>query len=241
MLNLRGPALSRSIRDYIKDYIVSHNLKAGDPLPSEGQLAEALGVSRSPVREAVKALQSLGIIEARRGEGLFVREWNFDPVLETLHYGMRISPKTLGELYQIRVWLEVSVIVEAVRRITDDQITDLEIVMLKWERAVRAGESYVQFDQAFHEHIFAVLGNETLVRFFKVFWAAFDNFGDNAILSSDPERTLKQHQEIMAAIKSKEPQLAQQKLQTSFIDFQKRIAGIEAKSQRENEATTART
>ena len=54
--NLRSPSLSRSVRDYIKDYIISNNLKAGDSLPSEGQLSEELGVSRSPVREAVKAL-----------------------------------------------------------------------------------------------------------------------------------------------------------------------------------------
>lgn len=229
MINLRGPALSRTIRDYIKDYIVGHNLKAGDPLPSEGQLADELGVSRSPVREAVKALQSLGIIEARRGEGLFVREWNFDPVLETLHYGMRISPKTLGELYQIRVWLEMSVIEEAVEHMSDDQLTELEIVMLRWERAVRAGEAYVHFDQAFHEIIFSVLNNNTLVKFFTVFWVAFNNFGGEEILSPDPEHTLQQHQAILQAIKGRDAATARQHLQTSFIDFQKRIQAIEAR------------
>lgn len=230
MTRMRGPALSRSIRDYIKDFIVTNKLKAGDPLPPEGQLADELGVSRSPVREAVKALQSLGIIEARHGEGLFVREWNFDPLFETLHYGMRISPRTLSELYQIRVWLEMSVIGEAVKQITDSQITDLEIVMLRWSQAVRAGESYVQFDQAFHENIFAVLNNITLVKFFKVFWAAFESFGDNAILSSDPEHTLKQHQDILAAIKNRDGDLAQEMLQTSFVDFQERIEEIAAQS-----------
>ena len=79
---LRGPALSEAIRDYIKDYIIENKLKAGDSLPPETQLVETLGVGRSSVREAVKALQSLGIVEIRRGNGLYVRETNFDAMLE---------------------------------------------------------------------------------------------------------------------------------------------------------------
>ncbi len=69
-LPLRGPALHEAVRDYIKQYILDRKLKPGDPLPPEGQLAQELGVGRSSVREAVKALQSLGIIEARQGNGL---------------------------------------------------------------------------------------------------------------------------------------------------------------------------
>ena len=115
----RIPALSKEIQGHIKDYIIENGLMAGDSLPSEGKIAEMLGVSRSPVREAVKALQSLGIIEAKQGEGLYVREWNFDPVLETLNYGMRISINTLKELYQIRQWLEIAVIGDIVKQISE--------------------------------------------------------------------------------------------------------------------------
>ena len=124
---VRDPALGQVIQNHIKDYIIENELKAGDPLPSEGRIAENMGVSRNSVREAAKALQSLGIIEARKGEGLFVREWNLDPVLETLNYGMRISGRTLQELYQIRVWLEVSVIDIVIAKITDQELLELDI------------------------------------------------------------------------------------------------------------------
>lgn len=227
--SLRTPALSQSIRDYIKDYIVANNLKAGDPLPSEGQLADELGVSRSPVREGVKALQSLGIIEARHGEGLFVREWNFEPVLETLNYGMRINPKTLAELYQIRVWLEMAVIGDAVKKISDDEITELDILMLKWEQAININEPYVEFDQNFHELIFGVMKNDTLVKLFKVFWVAFENYGNvDLLMAPDPQRVIKEHLDVLEAVKLRNPDLARKSLLQQFIGFKERIDEIAA-------------
>ncbi len=69
----RRPALNELIRDYVKQHILDHGLSAGDPLPSETQLAQELGVGRSSAREAIKALQSLGVVEVRHGEGLYVR------------------------------------------------------------------------------------------------------------------------------------------------------------------------
>ena len=94
--SLRGPALYTSIRDYIKEYILEHDLKPGDSLPPEGQLVEDLGVGRSSVREAVKSLQSVGIVDVRQGNGLYVRELNFDPMLETFLFGMQFDPHTLA-------------------------------------------------------------------------------------------------------------------------------------------------
>ena len=221
--NLRTPSLSRSIMDYIKDYIVANNLQAGDPLPSEGQLAEELGVSRSPVREAVKSLQSLGIIEARHGEGLFVREWNFDSLLETFDYGMRINPKTLAELYQIRVWLEVAIIGDAIKKISEDDIAEIEILMLRWKQKINAGESYIECDEEFHERLFGVLDNITLVKLFKVFWSAFDNYDEELVLAPDPQRVIKEHQDVFEAVKQRDPDLARQMLLIQFEGFEERI------------------
>jgi DNA-binding FadR family transcriptional regulator len=231
--NLRTPALSQSIRDYIKDYIVENELQAGDPLPSEGQFAEDLGVSRSPVREAVKALQSLGIIEARHGEGLFVREWNFDPVLETLTYGMRINPRTLAELYQIRVWLEMAVIGDAVKQISATEIAELDLLMLRWEQAFNASEPYLEFDQRFHEIIFGVMNNETLLKLFEVFWIAFENYGNvDLLMAPDPHRVIKEHQDVVEAIKLRNPDLARKELMQQFIGFGERINEIVTDSKR---------
>jgi DNA-binding FadR family transcriptional regulator len=234
MNNTAGIALSESIRGHIKDYIVAHSLRAGDPLPGEGQLAKLLGVSRSPVREAVKALQSLGIVEAKQGRGLFVREWNLDPMLETLNYGMRISPRTLAELYQIRVWLEMAVIGDVIKRISDADITELQILMLRWERAVKSGEPYVEYDEAFHQVIIGVMENDTLLKFFKVFWLAFDDYGDSELVAHDAEAVLAEHQLVLEAIKKRDPIQARRTLLQQFAGFEERISEILAQTESED-------
>ncbi|MWR20550.1 GntR family transcriptional regulator, partial [Helicobacter pylori] len=94
--SLRQPVISEAVRDYIKEYIFAHNLQPGSPLLPESQLVEELGVSRSSVREAVKALQSLGLIEVRRGDGLYVRATNFDAITEILSFNLRLNPNMLA-------------------------------------------------------------------------------------------------------------------------------------------------
>ncbi len=114
---LRTPALSRAIQDQIKQYITERRLRPGDALPPETQLAADLGVSRGSVREAIKALESLGIVEVRHGNGIFVREFNFDSVLELLSYGLVFDRSKITEILQIRKWLEAAAIGEAVKLI----------------------------------------------------------------------------------------------------------------------------
>ena len=84
----RPPLLHVTVQESLRDYIESNGLKAGDPLPPETFLAQQLGVGRNSVREAIKALESLGILETRRGVGVFVKEFSFQPLLDNLAYGL---------------------------------------------------------------------------------------------------------------------------------------------------------
>lgn len=231
----RSPSLSVVAQNHIKDYIIEHNLKPGDPLPAEGEFAQELGVSRGPVREAVKSLESLGIIEVRHGEGLFVREWNFDPVLATLQFGMRVSPETLVELYQIRKWLEIAVIGDAVKRITDDELIQLDILMLQWERAMKAGEAYIQYDEEFHRIILGTLQNQTLMKLFSSFWLAFNSQNRAELYSHDHRGVIDAHRKVVQAIKNRDPEGARQALKQQFLGFQERIRKIVDEEQRQQQ------
>src|SRR5215471_3539788 len=75
---LKRTPLLHQIQEEIKGYVIRNNLRPGDPLPSEGDLARQLGIGRNSVREAVKSLEVLGILEARAGSGLFVKSFSFD-------------------------------------------------------------------------------------------------------------------------------------------------------------------
>ncbi|MFN8411947.1 MAG: FadR/GntR family transcriptional regulator [Anaerolineales bacterium] len=221
--SLRGPALYKAIRDYIKQYILEHDLKPGDPLPPEGQLVEDLGVGRSSVREAVKSLQSVGIIDVRQGDGLYVRELNFDPMLEAFNFGIKFDPNTLAELLQIRIWLEVSVIGDAVAYLTDEDITKLEVVLKEWEVRVRDGEEYSDLDESFHEIVYGVLGNQTLMNLFSAFWIAFTNLDNEITHDADPVSVLHFHQTILDAIRDRDSNLARKRLLQHFDHIKKRI------------------
>ena len=221
--SLRGPALYTAVRDYIKRYILEHDLKPGDPLPPEGQLVEDLGVGRSSVREAVKSLQSVGIVEVRQGDGLYVRELNFDPMLEAFIFGMKFDPNTLAELLQIRTWLEVSVIGDAVGHLNTEDLIKLESVLKEWEERVRSGEEYSDLDEAFHQIIYGVLNNQTLMNLFSAFWIAFTHLENEITHDTDPESVLQFHRSILDAIRTRDPDMTRKQLLQHFDNIKKRI------------------
>ncbi len=220
---LRGPALYKAIRDYIKQYILEHDLKPGDPLPPEGQLVEDLGVGRSSVREAVKSLQSVGIVDVRQGDGLYVRELNFDPMLEAFIFGMQFDPTTLAELLQIRIWLEVSVIGDAVEHLTDVDIAKLESILDEWERRVQAGEEYSDLDESFHQIIYGVLHNQTLMNLFSAFWTAFTNLDAEITRDAEPASVLQFHRSIVDAIRARDAESTRRRLAEHFQHIKGRI------------------
>jgi DNA-binding FadR family transcriptional regulator len=219
---LKGPALYKAVCDYIKKYILENNLRPGDPLPPEGQLADDLGVGHSSVREAVKSLQSLGIIEVRRGNGLFVRELNFDPMLETFLFGLQFNPETMAELLQVRIWLEVAVIGDVVEHIQSGELQKLEVILNKWEQRVQAGEEYADLDESFHQTIYGVINNPTLMKLFSVFWIVFVSLENQVTHDPDPQEVLDSHRSILEAIKAHDSALTRKRLTQHFDSIKKR-------------------
>lgn len=237
-LNLRGPALSQAVRDYIKDYIIKHKLHAGDPLPSENHLAEQLGVGRSSVREAVKSLQSLGIVEARHGNGLYVREWNLDPVLETLEYGLRFNTRSLGELLDIRIWLELSIMADAIDRIEPATIAELEAIIDGWQAHIESGVLIdASWDERFHSTLYGSVGNETMLKLFKVFWIALTTFDPDPPTLERKLQMVAHHRAILDAVKAGDVELAKKCLYDSYLPLrtliQNRMASKATKPQPE--------
>ncbi|HAL62537.1 MAG TPA: GntR family transcriptional regulator [Chloroflexi bacterium] len=218
------PKLSGAISAYLTEFIINNDLGPGDPLPPETRLAHELGVGRSSVREAVKALQTLGFIEVRHGDGLYVREYNFDPVVETLTYGLRWDPTTFSELLQIRVWLETAVIGDAVKQIREERVQQLDDIMETWARKVEAGQPYAEDDRRFHRVLYEPLDNTTLIKLLDVFWIAFANVGIEDITKDlDPAETLHAHQAILEAVRAGDASLARRRLVQSFSHLRKRI------------------
>ncbi len=221
----RGPVLNRVIQDQIKRYITENRLGAGDLLPPEGQLAADLGVSRGSVREAVKSLESLGIVEVRHGDGVRVRAFNFDSVFELLSYGLVFDPVRAAEVLEIRVWLEVAAVADAVRRISDAELAEMDALLDRWEQKAALGGDASADDRGFHRMLYSSLGNESLMGLIDIFWVIYHSLPVQSIgTDRQPLATVRAHRELLAAIRARDVVQATQHMRDHFHNLEARMA-----------------
>lgn len=197
----RAEPLHKSVQDAIRQYILDHDLKPGDPMASELELARRLGVSRNSVREAVKSLQSLGVLESRHGSGLFVRAFSWDPLLDNLAYDLMRDMRALAELLEIRRILELGMVGQAVRRLTAAQRTDLTGLLDRMKARAALGEGFPEEDREFHRVLFRELGNVTFLRLLDIFWLAFRRAAESEtdLVDVEPKDTYEGHLRIFEA------------------------------------------
>lgn len=221
----RPPPLHVSVRDSLRRYIEDNRLAAGDPLPPESELAQQLGVGRNSVREAIKALESLGVLETRRGVGVFVKAFSFQPLLENLAYGLQISLREVEELREVRRVLETGLIGRTIAMVGADDLAALREITERMRVKAEAGESFAEEDQSFHRLLFRCQDNATLSALIDVFWMAFYKASDFANLANPtPLATWRDHHEIVEAIAAKDVDLARQRLDAHYSGIQRVLA-----------------
>ena len=223
--SVRGQTLNKMAQDRVKEFITSRRLKPGDPLPPEAQLAADLGISRGPMREAIRSLESLGIVEIRHGTGIFVREFNFDSMMDLLSYGLFFDHNRIADVCKLRKWLETAAIGEVIERITAKDIAHIEAVFERWEQRIAAHEPTAEEDRAFHKLLFAVLGNPSLSALIDIFWVLFHAVpGGTVTTDLQHTTTIQDHRDILAAVQVRNAKRARQCIEQHFLGIEERIA-----------------
>ncbi len=224
----RPPLLYQSVQDAIKAHIFDNGIRPGDPLPPETELARQLGVSRNSVREAVKALESTGILESRRGSGVFVREFSFEPLLDNLPYGLMVDVHDVAELLEIRRILELAKIGDAIERLTDEQLATFDALLAEMQKKAETGKSFPSEDRRFHQLLFQNLGNRMLLKLIDVFWLALSHAA-RSLYGVDPKPliTYRNHAAIVEALAAGDASAAQAALDVHYDDIRDRLAQIE--------------
>ncbi|MDQ0471700.1 FadR/GntR family transcriptional regulator [Labrys wisconsinensis] len=213
----RPPLLHVSVQESLKAYIDEAQLKPGAALPPEGELAQRLGVSRNSVREAIKALESVGIIETRRGIGVFVRDFSFDPLLDHLPYGLGRELRDVGDVLQIRCTLEFGLIADCVTAIGEADLAALRLTLDAMRAKAERGEAFPEEDQQFHRLLFRCLGNRVLDRLIEIFWVAFHKAsGFFSLGNPDPIATWRDHEEIYDAVVARDAVRARDRLERHY-------------------------
>ena len=98
--------LNQVIQDRLKAFIKENSLRPGDKLPTEAELATEIGVSRTAVREALRGLETLGIIDVQKGSGRYLKKVVFSEIIDDLAYNLELSSANLVDLLEIRAVLE---------------------------------------------------------------------------------------------------------------------------------------
>lgn len=147
----------------IKELIVSGELRPGDRLPKERELAAQLGLSRNSLREAVRGLTLIRVLDVRQGDGTYVTSLQPEVLLEALSFAVDLaSDQTIAELFEVRRLLEPAATALAASRIGEEPLAELDALTAgMWHSS--SAEELVRDDLDFHEKIVQATGNETLV------------------------------------------------------------------------------
>jgi len=194
--------LTENIIAAIIEYASSNSSKVGDRLPSERELASALKVSRPLLREALRKMESLNLIEVLAGKGIFIKA----PLKNDMSYLIlhidQGKDKVL-EILKIRRVLEKFAVEEAIRNITDEEIRELEKRVNFLEEKQRRGDESREENWAFHSIIYRSVGNKFLfdildgLKEFHLFWE------DPFECPSFADKTYSFHRELFKGIKER--------------------------------------
>ena len=190
---------SKATMDAIKSYILEQRLKPGDPLPTEVQLCEHLGVSRSSVREAIRKLEALDIVRVQQGRGSFVGEMSLNPMVETLVLRYALDhfegSESLRHVVAIRRYIDLGIASSVVREMKGTSDPNLEQLVVTMIEKAEAGENYLEEDIAFHNGITSYLDNALLDQLVAAMWMVHQSFIPKMedVIKQDLVKTAKAH------------------------------------------------
>ena len=220
--NLKTQDLQELIQEQLKFYIIKNGMKRGDPFPTEHELAKKLGISRTAIREALKRLETLGIIEVRLGVGRFVREFNFEAILKGLPYNLEMDIKNFREVLEVRFCLESWFIAKDINKYTKENIAKFKEILKKLEFQVLNNfeeKELVETHSQFHCALYENSDNSLLITLIKIFSTIQRNLTlMHRYKTKDRNLFIRQHQLLLDAIEKKDPDLAQRRLEEHFAE-----------------------
>ncbi len=214
----REQRLYERVAEKILELISSGAWKPGHRLPPERELSESFGVSRTVIREAVKALEARGLLESTTGSGVSVRLADFNMVSRSLQTYMQLSDQADFEirLNEVRRVLEVELVALAALRATPEQLAQLREICLQMRAGDQTAQQMAELDFRLH----VTLAEATQNDLFKVLLAPLiDQLRDQITLTWQDflhpvDLVLGQHEAIVSAVEKRDPEAARQAMMT---------------------------
>ena len=235
-----GPVKKESVGQQVVGQIVelirTGNLRPGDRLPSERELVEIFGISRPSLRESMRALSVLGIIESRHGGGAFVTELDATAMLAPLDLFLALSKANFDDAFESRRIIEIEIVRKAALKATRADIQDLNDMIAAHSKIQNDPVGFRILDSRFHEKLSAIAGNAVLRRVAYGLYNMGLDFRRRA--TEEPgliAQSTQDHARIAAAIAAQEPDRAAAAMTRHIVHIEESTKRVMASAAKESE------
>ncbi len=208
----------------LRDMIHSGELRAGDRLPPERDLAKLLGVSRPTLRAGIRSLSTVGILQSKQGAGTFVAARADSPMLDSSPLEMlsALHGFTSDEMFEARLALEMSIAGLAAERADSEQMTQLAEEIAGMYASLSDPEQYLVHDMHFHQTVAAASGNRILTALMNMVAATlFEARSKTVHRAIDLKDSAEQHHNIYRALREHDVEAARKAMHDHLVETQK--------------------
>lgn len=200
---LKKTRLYEEIIKQIQELVRTGELKPGQRLPPERELALQLNVSRTAIREALRSLEMMGFIDSKVGEGTYIRQVTMENVIKPFSRILSQDKKLMIELIDVRLLLEVEISKLAAMQLDKIKIDAIENALKLMENEIADGGIGLKGDNAFHDAIAMASGNSAMSKILGMCGDLLSNTREATLrIPGQPEKTIEDHRKIFEAIKS---------------------------------------
>jgi GntR family transcriptional repressor for pyruvate dehydrogenase complex len=228
--SINGTTAVAEVTRRLLDYFTSGNIEPGTRLPPERQLAASLGVGRSAIREALAALEILGVVTVRPGSGTYLRGSASELLPQTLSWGMLLGQQKIRELNGVRHGLEVQAARLAATSITEEGLSHLAAHLATMKANKTKFDAFVTADMQFHQELATAADNDLLNEILQSVRSLLRVWAERAV--DDPKHsqlTCREHQAILTALQARDPKTAADAMNTHMNSAgQRLLAAAEA-------------
>lgn len=202
--------------------LILKKLHPGDKLPAERELAEMLKVSRGSIRDAIRSLELMGLVEPRQGVGTVVCEVSAESLISPLTGLLVRQEQHISELLDFRKMLEPSLAARAASRATAEEIAELENILARQEEKISRGELAIDEDSEFHYNVAVASNNSVVLKLLDVLMDLLRESRERSLqMVGRPQRSLSGHRRILAAIKRHDTEGAKVAMRRHIEDVEK--------------------
>lgn len=222
---IKKSSLVTELTKQLLDYVFSGNIQPGEKLPTERQLQEVLHVGRSSIREAIKVLNVLGILDVRQGDGTYLVKRDSHFLMESIEWGLLLGEKNTLDVIEARQEIEISIVKYAAKRATDQEIEELWSILEDLKGA--STKEFIEIDVNFHLKLAEMAKNSVFKSLFLSLQSLLRTW-INLVMSevSDTTFSYNDHLNIYIAVSQRNPERAEQAMRAHMEDATRRLIEV---------------